>query len=459
MKGRAQRIYNASPIWIQNLAVTVAGLRLRHLRYGSTYQSAVRDLRDSETWSPNEVRDHQEARLRILLQYAARHVPYYRNLFEHVHLDGVTLSSFHKLVPVLPRATVRDCPEAFRSDEFRVQDLVELRTSGTTGTPLSLRATRDAIQHNYAHFSRFLSWHGVAPGDSCATLAGRIVVPIEEQSAPYWRTNAAMNQWLYSTYHIAPSTVPAYVRGLNQQRPVYIDSYPSAVSALAEMALAQQFSLDFRPKIVVTSSETLLDHQRDAIEEFFGCPVRDQYGNVEMAAWIGQCEQGSYHAAPEYGLLEVLDESGQPQAPGKPGDVCLTGFINPAMPLIRYMIGDVAEISQNDCPCGRPFPAVEAIHGRRDDMIVTPDGRRVGRLGPVFKSTPGLIEGQIVQRDANTLIARLVLEPGCPPNAANDFLEALRGRVGHRMQIRIEYPPRIERTAAGKLRPVINLWK
>ena len=86
-----------------------------------------------------------------------------------------------------------------------------------------------------------------------------------------------------------------------------------------------------RPRLIVTTAETLLAFQRETIERAFSCPVTDQYGCTEMALFISQCEHGSYHVHPEYGIVEVLDERDRPVAPGEEGEVVCTGFVNRAM--------------------------------------------------------------------------------------------------------------------------------
>jgi len=45
------------------------------------------------------------------------------------------------------------------------------------------------------------------------------------------------------------------------------------------------------------------------------------------------------------------------------------------MPFIRYAIGDIGIPSDEECPCGRTFPLMKVIEGRKDSLIVLPEGR------------------------------------------------------------------------------------
>src|SRR5204863_3503874 len=127
-------------------------------------------------------------------------------------------------------------------------------------------------------------------------------------------------------------------------------------------------------------AEPLYEYQREAISRAFGCPVRETYGMAEIAAAAGECEHGSLHQWRDTGIIEATDGDG-------PSDFICTGLINADMPLIRYTVGDSGKLSAKKCPCGRNLPAIETIEGRTDDLLYTVDGRRIGRMDPVFKGS------------------------------------------------------------------------
>jgi len=108
------------------------------------------------------------------------------------------------------------------------------------------------------------------------------------------------------------------------------------------------------------------------------------------------------------------------------------------------------------CPCGRSLPILERIEGRDDDVIVTADGRRIGRLDPVFKADFSLVEAQIVQESRERLRVRLV--PGDRFNGEQEraIIERLRAHVGS-MDISVECVTRIPRGPNGKFKAVVSL--
>ena len=70
-----------------------------------------------------------------------------------------------------------------------------------------------------------------------------------------------------------------------------------------------------------------------------------------------------FHVQSENVLLEVVDDVGQPCGPGEVGRVLITSLNNFATPLIRYELGDYAEVGA-PCPCGRGLPVLKRIMGR-----------------------------------------------------------------------------------------------
>lgn len=453
----AQAAYNASPIWLQELLLSAYGFRLYKLRYGGLFQQQLDQLEQARAYSAAELQELQARELRRLLLHAGQHVPWYRRLFAQSGLrpEQIEPDSLH-LLPVLGKDEAKAHWRALLANNVPPRTLHTLNTSGTTGSPLIVKASSAALQKNYAFFERFLRSAGVTSRDRCITFAGRLLLPPHQLAPPYWRRNLAMNTLLCSSYHISMDTAGDYLRGIARYQPDYIDAYPSAIYPLARYILESGQDLSLQLKAVITSSETLLDHQRETIEKAFQCRVYDQYGSAEMAACITQCELGSYHINPDYGIVEIIREDGRPAAPGEAGDLVCTGFVNDAMPMIRYRIGDSAVAADGPCRCGLAWPVIGSLLGRLDDIIVTPDGRQIGRLDPLFKGLDGIKEAQIVQVALDRLIVNLVPANDYSPDTGVKLRAALQRRVGDGMQVELKLLSHIPRTAAGKFRAVVS---
>jgi phenylacetate-CoA ligase len=430
-------LYDALPLWAQTMAVNAASLANFRQRYNAVFFAALEELAANERKPLAQLEAEQEARLRDLLRYAVRHVPYYRQR----RLDPERFEDW----PIIDKQTVAAAPEQFMSDEFAPSRLLTLQTSGTTGTPLTVRFRPATLNREMAFRWRHRAWGGVPFLSRSAYLSGHPVVPAHQMTPPFWRVDTVERRLLCSSYHFAPRNLPAYVEALVAFAPDFLHGYPSSLYVLAEYVLAQRVR-NLRPRAVFTASETLLEFQRDVIERAFAAPVYNWYGTTEMTCNIVECAYGSLHYRTDYGRLELRDG----------GEMVATGLFNPAMPLIRYRTGDVAVPRPGRCDCGCEFPLIERIEGRIEDYIRTPDGRRIGRLDHIFKGCRHVREAQLVQRDPSELCLRIVRAPGYSSDDEQFILAQARQRLGDAIRLRCEYVAAIERTAAGKFRFVVT---
>jgi phenylacetate-CoA ligase len=196
---------------------------------------------------------------------------------------------------------------------------------------------------------------------------------------------------------------------------------------------------------VYTNAEPVLPEQRKTISAAFQCPVRETYGMAETVAGASECASGRLHQWPEFGYVEV-----QPD-----GELVCTGLLNPDMPLVRYRVGDRGRPASTvgPCGCGRELPAMGAIDGRTNDLLVTPDGRQVFWLNPVFYGLP-VRQSQIAQEELDLLRVRVAPAEGFTTDTEQTIMDRLRERMGD-VRVLVEHVDEIPRTSNGKLRAVV----
>jgi phenylacetate-CoA ligase len=455
----ADRVYWSSPVFLQNLLISAYGLYTYKRRYGGRHSEYLQSLRESQWYPKNRIEELQFMNLSGVIRNAFETVPFYQEIYRK---HGVVPSSLRSLddlrkLPIITKGDLRANPKLFVSDLPGSGRIVEIHTSGTTGSPLTIYLRSEALEKNYAFFARSLEWAGVAPGQKSATFAGRVIMSAKQVEPPFWRKNWIMRNTLFSSYHISEPNLPAYVDELEKIQPIFIDSYPSAIFSVGRFLLDRSIDVGIAPKAIITSSETLFDNQREVIEKAFHSRVFDQYGSAEMVGFINQCEKGSYHVNPEYGIVEIIKGDGEPAKDGEPGELVCTGFVNSAMPLIRYKTGDSAIACEDICTCGRAYPVVKSILGRTDEFIVTRDGRFIGRLDPVFKSlSSGIKEAQIIQEDYDRIVVKIVVNKDFCSHDENVLAEELRRRIGPTISISIVQVNEIPRSNTGKFRSVLS---
>ena len=437
-----QQLYSSLPIPLQHACATVQGAKYYHWRYGGVFQDYLKTLQRTERLPAEQLRALQSAELDRLRRFVSLHVPHYRK---------------HGPAALTTKDQIRERPADFVADTFRQRALIPWHTSGTTGKPLTVYYSREAMQKMWAFVELYRNTAGVTNNDRRGQFTGKMIVPPRQSAARkiFWRRDLANHALLLSTVHLLPENLPHYAAALERFRPAYLSGYPSSMYVLAEYYLQSG-----RPapqlKAALTSAETLLDNQRRAIENAFATRVFDQYGQAELQSFWYECEASRMHAHPLAGVTEILRPDGTPAAPGEMGEVVLTGLVNYAMPLVRYRVGDTARFAAESCPCGRGMPVIEEIGGRLDDVVYTRERGFLGRLDPVLKGVCNIVESQFEQESLDLLRVRFVPAARFTSEDLHMLENNLRARVGRSIHLEFECTDRIPRSAAGKFRFVIS---
>ncbi len=453
-----QKLYWKCPCFVKNRLASINARKLERQRYGRDYEQIISEIKQRDKWSAEQFAEYQCRQLQSLIQLAAANVPYYRKVFAEAGIDPVTIKEPKDLqrLPVLEKETVRTRPRDLLDESLDPRKLLIAHTSGTTGTPLILY--RD-LWLNCAAFAywdaRCRSVAGMQRrGNRSVDLGGHLVTAPHRSKPPFWVVNRRWNQLYMSSYHLSPKYLSSYIDELRRFKADFIEGIPSSVYALARHILENNLEpVTF--KACFTTAETLFDYQRDAIAQTFECKTYNQYGCAEMAVFAAECGHGSMHLSPDYAIVEVVDDNGQQVDAGQSGQLVCTSLINRTQLFIRYRLGDVGSVKQGRCSCGRVLPMLGSLEGRIDDVLITRDGRRIGRLDPVFKGTRGIVEAQIVQYDYDKFRVRVVPSKYYRHQDGEEIKANLSARVGQGT-VEIELVESIERTSGGKFRVVVR---
>ncbi len=448
----ALSVYQRLPASSRSLAASLRGYYLNWWRYDKHTERLVKEALERDSWISTDWKTWQDERLFFVLNRAATTVPYYRQIWNERRRAGDEASwEYLENWPVLEKQILRSNSSEFVVDDCLPRKMFHDHTSGTTGTSLDIWQTAATVKQWYALFeARCRRWYGLSRHDRWAILGGQLVVPAAQQRPPFWVWNAGLNQLYMSSYHLSPLLMKHYLDAIAKYKIRYILGYPSAIYSLAQEAFRSK-RRDIKLDVCITNAEPIYYHQREAIGAAFDCPVRETYGMAEIAAAASECTAGRLHIWPDAGVIEI-DEASQDETGS--GDLICTGLVNADMPLIRYRVGDRGRLSDDKCECGKKLPLIDRIDGRSDDVLFTADGRRVGRLDPVFKDNLPIREAQIIQESLRHI--RVVYTP------ADDFnegvLRTLADRIRERMgdvQVTFDEVDSIPRTSRGKFRAVI----
>jgi phenylacetate-CoA ligase len=459
MNDVTKRIYAASPVWGQNLLCTMAGQLRNRQRYNGQFSERHEFFDEASRWRLPAAEAYQLDQLKRLLSHCVEKVPHYRERAADFQTKLNQLRSLDdwQQLPALTKDDVRRAGDTLVALDFDLKSLVISHSGGSTGMPLRCYHDRTALKEVYAHF-----WAcqrpGVSRGDRYATFQGLELIPPRQKGGPYWRMNSAMNQRLYSIFHLSETTIGQYIADLDRFQPVYLAGYATTLYLLAKLAEEQNLRPAHAPRAVFTTSETLYPAYRQTIERVFRTRVWDAYSQDETCGSITEYECGYYHYDRAYGYMEFLDVEDLPGGQRLAEIVC-TGFLNRAWPLLRYRPGDLVEYDPcEQCPkCGRAGPIIHAIRGRTGDVLLTPSGRRFPHISLIVKNLRGVRQVQVVQLAVDEITIRFVPSETFRGQPDVDwmlhcFAEAIREPIRWRTEAVSEIP----RTASGKFMSVVN---
>ena len=433
------KIYLKLPALLQNIAITIYSLVTYKRKYPANLDNGLL----------NSEYKIVEAQFDKMIKHAVANVPYYNKYFELNDLkpSDVNIKNYKSILPVINKEMLRQNPEDFYSLN-NSESVIDLFTSGTTGSPFRVKSFVADRRLNYSFFGAVLEKNGASFFSESATFSGRVLFEGVKRGL-YWRRDSFLKTTYFSSYHISEITAPYYLEELERCAPVYIDAYPSAILELARYINNKSTKLKFSPKFIITTAEVLSPFARVQIESAFNCSVIDQYGCTEMAVMAySECDN-KYNFPPLYSLVEFL-----PSEVEGAQKIIATGLVNRAMPLLRYDTGDlcVGGVENN------LHQICQTIIGRDDDIIETPSGKKVGRLDPVFKGVVGVESAQIVQDAIDSLVVYVVISHDAKEDIYSKVLiNNIKRRVGDEMSVKIIEVDALELTASGKFKSVVSL--
>lgn len=416
-------------------------------------------LECAQWWPEDIMRDHQSAHLQLLLSHAYRTVPFYRRRFDEAGIapDRACDPELWHSLPILTREDVQDAGDQLHSShlpEEHGQSWLKW-TSGSTAKPLSVLRTSVTARFWIANTVRAYLWRGCDFGQKIAFIR-----PMKDGEAdpPHGQR---LQDWGFSAlFESGPrvvlclkSSTTQQLEWLERERPAYLHAYPSVLTELARYSIELGCRLEGLRQ-VHSFGESVDAKCRNLCQHAWGTEILDSYTANETGHIAVECASHRYHVQSEHLLVEVLDEHGHACAPGDVGRVVITDLFNYAMPLVRYEIGDLAQVGI-DCECGRKLPVLSHIVGRQRSMFLLPNNERRLPLLDIdptqaFAGKLPIRQFQIAQVSRTMVEVRIVSARPLVSVEEAAIHALLANSFGDCFELRFKYVDRIERGPAGK---------
>ena len=406
----------------------------------------------------------RDARVRRIVRYAARTVPYYREAFARLGLDPSEIRTAHDLerLPVVEKDDLRRDPEAYVSASRAGRRSIPFETSGSTGARVRVHHDRASLLANIAYGERERA--------VVARLVGRETGYREVRLGYAGGTLDKVYEFYrdHTWIPVRPDRLELLVteplarnaEAIDRFRPDILFGYGSYLHALARAVAAGTIAFA-KPKLVIYAAEPLSRAARAEVEATFGAPVISRYTSVEAFKIAFLCEQrAGFHVHEDLVHLRILGADGRTVREGEAGTIVLSNLVNRGSVLLNFRTTDVARWSGEPCACGRTLRMLDEIDGRVEDLLHLPNGEVVHPRGVwgVLKPHPEVLGYQLVQREPARFVLKLVMARDddyarLAPTLAREMAAAL----GAGMVVETERCAELPRESGGKVRMVVAL--
>ena len=398
-------------------------LPLSDLLKGEQVHKYLRLLEAAENWTPEQMADFQQQRLRQLLTYAANEVPFYRDWFYDQKLNPQTAPLDQ--LPVVSKAIMRqEGIDRFAAEHFPIKQRLTSRSSGSTGEPFTFYETKLSYSVNMA--AKLRTWYqaGYHLGDRYMKIANG------KRPSKITRLQDFANNCIFVPfYSISDNMLVSILVNIENYKPMFIRSYPSPLYLLARYRNSHPCYCH-RPQRIFTTGSTLPDAYRSEIEKAFGCDVIDSYSCEGTPNTYEAPVHNGYHVCGYYGIIEVLDKKNQPISDGI-GRVVSTDLWNLAHPFIRYDTQDLVAVEGGH---------IVQIMGRECETLLEANGEllTVHNFTHYFADNFLSVDGwQVVKHRDGNISFRLVVNNLFSSNDKHRIIHHWSSRVGKIVEIEI----------------------
>lgn len=415
--------------------------KFNELRSGESFYSEFKTLKEIEKLPNEKIIDMRNNKLKKILNHAYKNVPLYRELWEKNQIDPSNFKNYEDLekYPIITKDLIRaNFPKNILADNLRSRAAYDT-TSGSTGNPLEFYSDKRAESKRIASYMFFNTWMNVEPFEKHLHIKTVVKSPLS-QKVWFW----ILQKKLLSVLDINKEKIPFIVSLINGLKARYFEGYSASLVKLATLFNENEVKLKETPKSIIATSENLFENQRELIQDVFNCKVYNRYGSREFSGAVAQeCSYfNGLHVNPNLCYLEVVGKENNILDSGKEGRILITDLNNYAMPFIRFEIGDMGVLVEDDCNCGRKFQNLKKIIGRSGEFLISQFDEKIPLLpisSGVFSSkyTPYVSMFQFIQPNKGELVIKLVPTKKYKEEVGREIEDIIKNRINFKTEIQI----------------------
>jgi phenylacetate-CoA ligase len=417
-------------------------------------------LEQSQYWTNDQMQQYQEDLLQGLVKHLYKHNVFFNRRMSAQGLTPNSIKTINGLKRLKPftKSDIQQAGQLFSSTQIPRDHLPvsSAQTSGSTGEPIAIAKTNYNMLFWHANVMRDHIWWNRDLKSKLTSIRATIS---EYGEADQWGGPVTMLYGSGPAQGIPVNTdIKLQLELINKFQPNIMIVHAGILTAFVTEWERTGYTLT-ELKHIKNIGDMVSTDLRSRVKQLTGLHIEDVYSSSEVGAISVECPiSGLHHIMSEHLIVEILDEQGRECKPGEIGRVVITDLFNTASPLIRYDLGDWAEVGV-PCTCGRQLPTITRILGRTRNLLQRPDGSRfwptVGqyKLGDLYK----VRQWQVIQHSLTDVEYRIVTDTPLSAEQEQEIVKFLNQHLKFDNAIRItRYADRIP-TPMGKFEETICL--
>lgn len=405
--------------------------------------------------SYSDIKKYQIEKVNKIIKNSFKNVIFYNELYSKNNLNNFQIKEFKDLskFPIINKEIIINNYDKFQNSSLKKSNLVRMTTGGSTGNPMQVLMTKKYKSYSLASTFFYLHHFKCDPVvDKSVRLHGDI---IKKNDGLF---EIKKNKLVLSSNHLDFDKVYFFVSLIKKFKPKYLHAYPSAIYLFSKIILDNKIKIDFKIEYIFTDSEVLYSKQKIIIEKVFSCKIISIYGHTEGSVF-GLTSNGNenFYIHPYFGIIELVDKNNDViTKPNIKGEIVVTGFLNEAMPLIRYKTGDFAKYSNKNNKYNLfKYKILKSIEGRLQDFMIDKNKKLIPVAPMLFDYNVdwrNIEKFQLIQNQIGKIKILIKKNKINQLDSKINYQKQFQNLFGNNINTTVKFVNEIQNTRIGKFR-------
>ena len=305
-------------------------------------------------------------KLQKLLKYVENNNDFYANRLKdknvHCEIDNY---------PLLSRAELQNGRYDMLSNSYNGKNfdfLMRRTTSGSSGMPINVYWTPDDFSKSMMTLWRLRrQYYGIYPNSRQINFTlnyyqvNRKITELEhtlkDNTLSFSRSSFVGEKDYYKFYKL-----------INEFQPEWFYIQPFILDKIVDYYMENKYKLPESVRYIECVGEILTPEVREKASRYFNITIANMYGSEEMNGIALECPYNNMHLIEDNIFAECITDNGINELGD--GEIVITNLVNHAMPIVRYLQGDIVTIeASKECKCGNKHRIIKVIKGRKQESF------------------------------------------------------------------------------------------